>query len=108
MGMDLNIYAARNHEIFKHDGWWDNENVIEKYYSRKYWDMVYNCSFIPREYDGEFILLTKENLEEMISIGCEYRNYWDNYNDVPKLCELRDEFENLENNGFHLYLHYSY
>ena len=109
MGMDLNIYAARNHEVFKHDNWWESSNVEEKYYSRKFWDMVHNCHFIPRDYEpGTFIELTKDNLEEMIRVGCEYRNYWDNYNDVPKLCELRDEYDAIIDSGRHLYLEYDY
>jgi len=109
MGMDLTVYAARNHEIFKHDDWWNNKDVTEKYYSRKFWDLVNNCSFIPREFEGdEFFQLTKNNVEEMIKIACEYRNYWNNYDDVPKLCEMRDEFDELEENGFHLYLNCSY
>lgn len=107
MGMDLNVYAARNHEILKHDNWWSNENVIEKYYARKFWDLVNNCSFIPRDYeDGTWLQLTKNNIEEMIRVACENRNYFGTYDDVPKLCELRDEFDELEENGFHLYLEY--
>lgn len=109
MGMDLYVYSARNHEVFKHEGWWDNPNVEEKYYTRKFWDLVENCSFIPREYEnGEFIEISKENLEEMIKVACEYRNYWGTYDDIPKLCELRDEYDKLEEQGKHLYLSYDY
>ena len=51
-------------------------------------------------YGGNVILLiqkdastndvTKDDVEEMIRVACEYRNYWGNYDDVPILCELRD------------------
>lgn len=94
MGMDFNIYSARNHEVFKHNGWWDNPNVIQEFYARKAWHFPENCNFIPKDYkSGDFIEITVENVEEMIQIACKYKNYWGNYNDIPKLCELRDQME---------------
>ena len=117
MGMDLAIYSAKNHEVFKHEGWYDSEQVKEEYYSRKFWDLVNNCSFIPKDYEnGTFIELTRDNLEEMIRVACQYTNYWGNYNDVPKLCKLRDKFfiygwddENDESiDGRKLYLEYDW
>ena len=105
MGMDLTIYSARNHEIFKHDGWWNSPEVEEKYYSCKFFELFNNCSFIPNTYENnEFLEINHENLEEMISIACMYRNYWGTYDDVPKLCELRDEYDFLVENGKKLYL----
>lgn len=99
MGMDFNIYSARNHEVFKHDNWWESPQAQEEFYARKCWDLVNHCSFIPQDYEsGDFIELTLENLEEMIQVACKYRNYFDNYNDIPKLCELRDKLEYWENN----------
>ena len=99
MGMDFNIYSARNREVFKHDNWWNSDQVQEEFYGRKCWNLVENCSFIPKDYEsGTFIELTVENIEEMIKVACEYRNYFDNYNDVPKLCELRDKLIYWENN----------
>ena len=109
MGMDLTIWKARNHEVFKHDNWYTNGEVEEKYYARKFWDMVYNCRFIPKDYEnGEFIEINKDNLEEMIRVACEYRNYWDNYDDIPKLCELRDEYDMIIESGYKLYFEYNY
>lgn len=93
MGMDLNIYSARNREVFKHDGWWNSDQVQEEFYARKFWDLVDNCSFISKDYEnGEFIELTLENIEEMIRVACTYRDYFGTYNNVPKLCELRDKY----------------
>ena len=73
MGMDLNIYSARNREVFKHEGWWESTQVQEEFYARKFWDLV-------------------DNLEEMIRVACTYRDYFGTYNNVPKLCELRDKY----------------
>jgi len=114
MGMDFTIVSTRNHEIFKHDNWWESRQVTEEFYARKNWDIVNHCSFIPHDYEpGEFIELTLENLEEMIDVACHYRNYFDNYNDVPKLCELRDKLEYWQNNpdeadGRKLYYEYDW
>ena len=75
MGMDLYIYSARNRETFKHDGWWESDQVQEEFYARKFWDLVENCSFIPQDYEsGDFIELTSENLEEMIRVACTYKD----------------------------------
>lgn len=93
MGMDCYLWSARNHEVFKHDGWWNSGQIKEEWYSRKCWDLVLHCSFIPKDYEsGDFLELSRENLEEMIKVACQYKNYWGNYNDVPKLCEIRDKF----------------
>ena len=93
MGMDLYVYSARNREVFKHENWWDSEQVQEKFYARKFWDLVENCSFIPHDYEsGDAIELSVENIEEMIKVACTYKDYWGTYNTVPQLCELRDEY----------------
>lgn len=100
MGMDLNIYSARNHEVFKHGDWYDSEQVQEEFYARKFWSLVEHCSFIPSDYEsGEFIELSLENLEEMIKVACAFRDYFDTYNSVPKLCELRDKYAEWIENG---------
>lgn len=97
MGMDLNIYSARNREVFKHEGWWESDQVQEEFYGRKAWHYPEHCSFIPRDYEnGDFIEITLENLEEMVKVACEYQNYWNNYEDVPKLCKLRDKYREWE------------
>ena len=109
MGMDLSVYRAKNHEVFKHEGWWKSEEVTEEYYARKFWNLVEHCSFIPKDYEsGEFIELTEENVEEMIQVACKYKNYFDNYDDIPKLCEMRDRMEELQEEGYKFYLEYDW
>lgn len=111
MGMDLNIYSARNREVFKHENWWDSEQVQEEFYARKFWDLVDNCSFIPKDYkNGDFLELTIDNIEEMIKVACKYKDYFDTYNSVPKLCELRDKYIewNEEENPKKLFLEYDW
>lgn len=109
MGMDLIVWKARNHEVFKHEGWYSNGEVEEMYYARKFWDMAYHCNFVPADYEnGEFIEIDKDDVEEMIRVACEYRNYWDNYDDVPKLCELRDKCDEIFESGYKLFFEYNY
>lgn len=110
MGMDLAIYSAPNHEIFKHEDWYEKPCVKEEFYSRKAWHYPEHCSFLTNKSDecGKFIKLSKKNIKEMIRIGCEYPNYWGNYKDVPKLCKLRDKYDKITKKGRHLYLEYDY
>ena len=109
MGMDCYIWSSKNHEVFKHGHWWDSEQVTEEWYSRKPWDLVQNCSFIPKNYEsGDFIELTKENIEEMISVACHYKSYWGNYDYVAELCELRDKFDEGRKNGKIYFLEYDW
>lgn len=42
----------------------------------------------------------------MIKVACAHRNYFDTYDDVPKLCELRDKYEELEEEGKKLFCLY--
>jgi hypothetical protein len=109
MGMDFNIYAARNHEVFNHEDWWNSDQVEEKFYSRKAWHFVHNCPFISKDYTESIAIpIDKEQLEEMIKVACENRNYWGDYKDVPKLCELRDEYDDIIESGKKLYVEVSY
>ena len=93
MGMDLYIYSARNHEVFKHE-YWNNPDVEQVFYARKAWHFPEHCDFIPKDYEsGEMFEITPENVENMINVACHYRNYWGEYSDIEKLCLLRDHME---------------
>ena len=109
MGMDLYIFRARTKKAFEQEGWYNSENVSEIFYARKWWSLVENCSFIPSDYEsGDYIQLTKENIEEMIKVACEYRDYFDSYQNIPKLSDIRDAFDEDEENGYHYYLEYDW
>jgi len=109
MGMDLYIFKARTRRAFEAEGWYDSPSVTEELYARKWWSLVENCSFIPHDYEsGDYIKLTKENFEEMINVACHHTDYWDSYQNVPKLCELRDAFDEATEEGYHYYLEYDW
>lgn len=111
MGMDLHIWRARNTAVLKQDNWYESPNVFEEFYSCKFWAIPENCKFVPKndpEVNGMFIPISIDEVEEMIEVACKHRNYWYNYNDVPKLCELRDKIEGWENDGWKLFLEYDF
>lgn len=110
MGLDIAVYRARNRAVFKDDRWYDNENITEAWYSRKFWDLIHNMSFIKNIDDdcGEFIQLSHDNIEEMLQYASHHPDYWGEFNSVPALCKIYNDFENDAEDGWHYYFNYSY
>ena len=109
MGLDITCYKARNHEVFKHDDWYDNQEVQEVFYFRKHWDMLNSLSFININKDcGEFIQLTKDQLEEILTAATHNRDYFGGFTGVPAVCEALDNFDEDEENGWHYYFEFDY
>ena len=106
MGMDFNLYSARNHEVFKHEGWYNSDQITEEFYSRKAYHFVRECPFIPNNEEDCPVEITLENLEDMIKVACSEPNYWGTYSDVPELCMLRDRYEQIKNEGKKLFVMY--
>ena len=120
MGLDMNIMAAKSindlEEAISGDwaNWDDIRNVCEDsfalidrpcevWYARKYWDMMFEMSFLRNYRCGEVIRLHKANLREMIDFYCYHPDYFDGFNGLPRLCELYQAFDSLEENGLNLY-----
>lgn len=105
MGMDLRLVTAHSKKELEQDNFWSimAENKIndkyekpaEVYYARKFWDLYKNLSFTNDYECGEYIPLRKEQVEEMLRVACQYRDYWDSFNSVPDLCELLDRWSDL-------------
>ena len=53
---------------------------------------------------NEFFWMSKQEIEELISIATHYRNYWGTYDDVSKLCEVRDDFDEMTQNEHWVYI----
>ena len=107
--MDINCFKARNHEVFKHEGWYENPNVTEVFYFRKHWDMLRALSFINVERDcGEFIQLSRENLEEILDAAAHHRDYFGGFEVVPAICEALANFDEVEDEGYHYYFEFDY
>jgi len=110
MGMDAYIFRAKTKKAFQEDNWYNNENVKEVWYARKYWDLIQNVRFI-RNVDedcGEFILLTKNDIEEMINVATHNPDYFGGFTTVPALCEILQNFDDDEEEGWHYYFEFDY
>jgi hypothetical protein len=110
MGMDAYIFRARTKKAFEANDWYNDPNITEAWYARKFWDIVYNTSIIKNIDDEacEFIQLTKDQVEEMIHVATHTRDYFDGFSTVPALCEILDHFDEDEENGWHYYFEFDY
>ena len=108
MGLDCYIFRAKTKKVFEDENWYDK--VEEVWYARKFWDLIHNMSFIKNveEDCGDFIMLTMDNIEEMLQFAAHNPDYNDGFNTVPALCEIIRRFEDDYENGWHYYFHYSY
>ena len=85
-----------------------NEISEEVFYSRKFWELL-DAPFVKEYNEGESCyvkarITSLENFDELINIAVHNRNYWGNYNDVAKLCEARDDYEEKNEDGWTYYL----
>ena len=109
IGLDVAIYKARNHKVFNTEDWYDTPAVEEVYYARKFWKLIEDASFINVQDDcGEYIELSRENVEELIGIATHNADYFDGFTTVPKLCEILRHFDEDEENGYHYYMEFDY
>jgi len=109
MGLDINIYRARNHKVFSNEDWYNSDAVTEVYYARKFWTLIEQASFLNVNDDcGEFIELSRENVEELINIATHNADYFDGFTTVPKLCEILRHFDEDEEEGYNYYMEFDY
>lgn len=110
MGMDAYILKSKTKKAFDEPNWYESNAVEEVWYARKFWDLVNRVSFIKNINDecGEFIRLTKENVEEMLQIATHTRDYFGGFSTVIALCEILDKFDEDEENGWHYYFEFDY
>lgn len=116
MGMDMYLRRAHDKRELADDGvYWDyvrnddNEDeeemrMGEAWYARKWWDLHNAMSFIEKDYEcGEYIRLTRKNVEEMLKYACHHRDYWNSFKSVPELCEILDRWDEMEEAGLHIF-----
>lgn len=100
--MDLNIFRKRNVGT-------PNEESIEVYYARKFWELL-NAPFVVEYNDSKedccvrARIQSKEDIEQLIDIAVHNRDYFDTFDSVPKLCELLEEFDEMRKDGWSYYL----
>jgi len=109
MGLDIYIYKAKNQRIFKTDDWYNSDKVTEVYYARKFWTLIQEASFLRVNEDcGEYIQLSRDNVEELLQIAAHNRDYFNGFSTVPALCKILDEFDDMEEAGYHYYMEFDY
>lgn len=109
MGLDVGIYRARNHKVFDTEDWYDTPAVEEVYYARKFWKLIEDASFINVQDDcGEYIELSRENIEELIEIATHHEDYFGGFETVPSLCRILADFDTTEEEGYHYYMEFDY
>ena len=84
----------------------NNGQVIEEFHTRKFWELL-DASFVNKDLkknSGKVPITSINQINELITIATNNRNYWGTYEDLPKLCEVRDDFEEQSNNGWNYFL----
>lgn len=84
----------------------NNGQVIEEFHTRKFWELL-DASFVNKDLKKNSVkvpITSINQINELITIATNNRNYWGTYEDLPKLCEVRDDFEELSNNGWNYFL----
>lgn len=109
MGLDIYIFKARTKKAFEADDWYNSDAIQEVYYARKFWTLIEQASFLNVKDDcGEFIELSRENVEELINIATHNEDYFGGFETVPRLCEILRDFEETEENDYHYYMEFDY
>lgn len=108
--MDSYIFRARTKKAFKEDNWYESEQVTEVWYARKFWSLVESMPFIKDigEDCGEYIRLTKNDIEKMIEHATHNPDYWGGFDTIPALCKILQTFDDDEENGWHYYFEFDY
>lgn len=106
MGLDIYIFKARTKKAFEA---YSSETRQEVYYARKFWTLIEEASFLDVEEDcGEYLKLSRVNVEELIEIATHNEDYFGSFETVPRLCEILRDFEETEENGYHYYMEFDY
>lgn len=113
MGMDARIIVAHSKKELETDGFWEylreheweEQNLMlgEKWYARKFWDLHNSMSFLQDYECGDYIELSKKNLDEMLQYATHHRDYFDGFESVIDLCELLDRYDEFQAAGLHLF-----
>lgn len=94
--LSINSYKNNNGQV----------KVIEEFHTRKFWELL-DASFVNKDLKKNSVkvpITSINQINELITIATNNRNYWGTYEDLPKLCEVRDDFEELSNNGWNYFL----
>lgn len=98
MGLDMCIDRCRK-PFIREDGRRDYEERVEMCYWRKFWALLHILDY--EEGDaGKDVRLRKEDVEKILDFVSHNRDYWGGFQSVEKVCELLDQWDELEENGW--------
>lgn len=117
MGMDSYIYLAHSKKELENDNFWSimppnvNEDekwstIGERWYARKFLDLhievVEKC--FNGDYEcGDWVELTREDIDVMIKFASHNPDYWDGFKSVPSLCDIWYHWDDIESAGLKVF-----
>lgn len=103
MGLDIYIDKCKNPIINKY-GRKDYEIREDACYWRKFYGLLELMQYGESEY-GQDVRLRKEDVEKILDYVSHNRDYFDSFKTVPDVCELLDDWESLEEDGYTVCFH---
>lgn len=115
MGMDARIIRCRNVLQPESTNFWEicrtiNEGTYDDlkapaivWEARKWYDMHnFIVSLLPgKEYEsGEYVALTKQQLETILAYATHHTDYWCGFGSVPNLCRALLNYDDVIENGY--------
>lgn len=98
MGLDMYIDKCRK-PIIKDNGRRDYEERVEMCYWRKFWDLMAEIDYGNDDY-GQDVRLTKDDIERILQFVTHNRDYFGGFENVEQVCELLDQWDELEEEGW--------
>lgn len=98
MGLDIYIDKCRE-PIITADGRRDYAEREEVCYWRKFYGLLELMQYGESEY-GQDVRLRKEDVEKILDYVAHNRDYFEGFDTVSKVCELLDDWGELEKDGW--------
>ena len=76
----------------------------ERYFATFTNNIINSISFLSNYELGKYIETTKQNIIEILNYASYHKDLNNSFKTVPKLCEIIDTWEEMEDNNFHIFL----
>ena len=83
----------------------NKEEILERKemcYWRKFWDLHYELGLYGPDDYGNDVPMTKEDVEKALQFASHNRDYFGEFNTVPKLCELLYDYDTYKLLGWEI------
>ena len=97
MGLDIYIDKCRTPKIVDSRRNYDEREEV--CYWRKFWGLLDIMQYGDSEY-GQDIRLTKNDVENILNYATHHRDYFGGFESVPQICELLDQWDELQDEGW--------